>query len=172
MRPYSSPLRTHTIDVFFKIRKFGGWAVNCTLQYYQLYFKDEEIQLFIRSVMSDSLRAHGLPHTRLLCPSLSSGVCSNASLLSWCHPPILSSVVPFSSCLQSFPASGSFPVNQLFTSGGQRIGASASASFLQMNIQDWFPLGLTGWISLQSKGFSRVLQHHSSILQWAAFIMV
>ena len=82
---------------------------------------------------------------------------SNSSPLSWwCHPTSSSSVVPFSSCLQSFPASGSFPVSQFFTSGGQSTGASASASVLPMNIQGWFPLGLTGWISLQSKGLSRV----------------
>ena len=89
--------------------------------------------------------------------STSPGVCSNACPLSqWCHPTILSSVVPFFSHLQSFPASGSFPVSQLFTSGGQSVGVSASASVLPMNIQDWFPLGWTGWISLLSKGLSRV----------------
>ena len=107
--------------------------------------------------MSDSLRPHGLQHARLLCPSLSPGACSNSCPLSqWCHPTILSSVPLFSSCIQSFPASGSFPVNQLFTSGGQSIRASASASVLQMNIQDWSPWGWAGWISLQSKGLSRV----------------
>ena len=85
---------------------------------------------------------------------------SNSCPLSrWCHPTSSSSVVPFSSCPQSFPASGSFPVSQFFTSGGQRIGASASASVLPMNIQDWSPLGWTGWISLQSKGLSRVLSN-------------
>ena len=94
--------------------------------------------------MSDSLRPHGLQHIRLLCPSLSPGVCSNSCPSSWwCHPAISSSVVPFS-CLQSFPASGSSPVSQFFTSGGQSIGASCSASILLMNIQDWFPLWLTG----------------------------
>ena len=95
----------------------------------------------------------GLQHARLSCPSLSPRVCSNSCPLSWwCHPTILSSVSPFSSCLQSFPASGSFPMSQFFVSGGQSIGASSSASVLPMNIQDWFPLGLTGLISLQSKG--------------------
>ena len=99
----------------------------------------------------------GLLHARLLCPSQSPGVFSNSSSLSWwCHPTISSSVIPFSSCLQSFPASGSFPVNWLFASGGQSIGASASASVLAMNIQDWFPLGWTGLISLQSKELSGV----------------
>ena len=109
------------------------------------------------SVMSDSLPSHGLQHTRPPCPSLTPGVYSNSCPSSrWCHPTISSSIVPFSSCLQSFPASGSFPVNQFFVSGGQSVGASDSASVLPMNIQDWFPLGWTGWISLQSKGLSRV----------------
>ena len=112
---------------------------------------------FSLSVMSDSLQPHGLQHTRLSCPSLSPEACSNSCPLSWwCHPSILSSVIPFSSHLQSFPASWSFPMSQLFESGGQNIGVSASASVLPMNIQDWFPLGWTGWISLQSKGLSRV----------------
>ena len=93
---------------------------------------------------------------RLLCPSPTPGAFSSSYQLSqWCHLTISSSAVPFSSCLQSFPASGSFPMSQFFTSGGQSIGASASASVLPMNIQDWFPLGLTGWISLQSKGLSK-----------------
>jgi len=100
-------------------------------------------------------RPHGLP-----CPSLSPWVCSNScSLSQWCHPTISSSVVPFSFCLQSFPASESFPMSQLFASGGQSIGSSASASVLPMTIQGWFPLGQTGWISLQSKGFSRVFSN-------------
>ena len=100
---------------------------------------------------------------RLPCPSPTPRACSNSCPSSqWCHPTISSSVIPFSSCLQSFPASGSFPMSRLFASGGQSIGVSASASVLPMNIQDWFPLGLTGWISLQSKGLSRVFQHHSS----------
>ena len=115
---------------------------------------------FTRSVMSNSLWPHGLQHTRLLCPSPTSRSCSNSCLSSqWCHPITSSSVVPFSSCLQSFPASGSFPMSQFFPSGGQSIGASASASVLPMNIHDWFPLGLTGWISLQSKGLSRVFSN-------------
>ena len=112
--------------------------------------------LFSRSVMSESLQPHGLQHAWLHCPSPSPGACSNSCPLSWwCHPTISSSVIPFS-CLQSFPASGSFPVSWFFASGGQSIGPSASASVLPMNIHDWFPLGLTGLISLQSKGFSRV----------------
>ena len=112
---------------------------------------------FSISVMSNSLWRHGLQHARPPCPSSSSGVYSNSCPLSrWCHPTISSSVVPFFSHLQSFPASRSFPVSQFFTSGGQSFGVSASASVLPMNIQDWSPLGWTGWISLQSKGLSRV----------------
>ena len=106
---------------------------------------------FSHSVMSNSLRSHGLQHARLPSPSSTPGAYSNSFPLSWwCQPTILSSVIPFSSCLQSFPASGSFPISQFFASGGQSIGFSASASVLPMNIQDWFPLGLTGLISLQS----------------------
>ena len=109
--------------------------------------------------VSNSLWPHGLQHTRLPC-SPSPGVCSNSCPLSqWCQTTISSSVVPFSSCLQSFPVSGSFLKSQLFTSGGQSIGASASASVLQMNVQGWFPLGWTGLISLLSKGLSRVFSN-------------
>ena len=112
---------------------------------------------FSRSVVSDSLWPHGPQHARPPCPSPTPGVYSNSCpSRQWCHPTISSSVVPFSSCLQSFPASGSFQMSQLFASGGQSIGISASTSVLPMNIQDWFPLGWTGWISLQSKGLSRV----------------
>ena len=115
---------------------------------------------FSRSVLSDSLRLHGRQHTRLPCPSPTPRACSNSCPLSqWCHPTILSSCVPFSSRLQSFPASGSFPRSQFFASGGQSIGASASASVLLMNVPDWFSLGLTGWISLQSKELSRVFSN-------------
>ena len=110
---------------------------------------------FSRSVMSDSLRVYGLQHARPSCPSSTPGACLNSCPLSWwCHPTISSSVIPFSSCLQSFPASGSFLKSQFFASGGQSIGASASASVLPMNIQDWFPLGLTGLIFLLSRVFS------------------
>ena len=118
---------------------------------------------------------HGLQHSRPPCPSPTPGAYSNSCPLHrWCHPTISSSVVPFS-WLQTFSASGSFQMSQFFTSGGQSIGVSALTSVLPMNIQDWFPLGWTGWISLQSKGLSRVLQHHSSkasILQCSAFFMV
>ena len=109
--------------------------------------------LFSCEVVSDSLRPHGLQHARLPCPPLSRGVCSNSSPSSqWCHPTISSSVALFSSCPQSFPASESFPVGRLFASGGQSIRASASASVLQVTVQGWFPLGLTGWISLRPRG--------------------
>ena len=112
------------------------------------------------SVMSHSLRPHGVQHARLPCPSPTPRACSNSCPSSWwCHPTISSSVVPFSSCPQSFPASGSFPMSQFFAWGSQSIGVSASTSILPMNIQDWFPLGLTGWISLQSKGLSRVFSN-------------
>ena len=110
--------------------------------------------------MSSSLWSHGLQYTRLTCLSPTPGVYSNSCPLSrWCHPTISSSVVPFSSHLQSFPASGSFQMSQFFTSGGQSIGVSALASVLPVNIQDWFALGWTGWISLQSKGLSRVFSN-------------
>ena len=110
------------------------------------------------SVMSDFFWPHGLWHTRLPYPLPSPRVCSNPCPLSWwCHPTIPSSVIPFSSCLKSFPASESFLMSRLFASGGQSIGASVSAFVLPMNIQDWFPLGWTGLISLQSKGLSRFL---------------
>ena len=114
---------------------------------------------FTRLVMS-RLWPHGQQHARLPCPSPTPWACSNSCPLSrWSHPTISSSVIPFTSCLQSFPASGSFSMSQLFPSGGQSIGASASASVLPMNIQDWFPFGWTGWISLQSKGLSRVFSN-------------
>ena len=113
-----------------------------------------------RQVVSDALRPHGPQHSTPPCPSPSPGVCLNSHPSSrWCHPAISSSVIRFSSCLQSFPASGTFQVSQLFTSGGQRIGVSASTSVLPMNNQDWLPLGWTGWISLQSKGLSRVFSN-------------
>ena len=127
-----------------------------------LYFTLDSVHpffllLFGHYVVSDSLWPHELRHTRLPCPSLSPGVCSNSCPLSQrCHPTISSSVIPFSSCLQSFPASESFPVSGFFASGGQSIGASALAPVPPMNIYGWFPLGLTGLICLQSKGPARV----------------
>ena len=125
------------------------------------------------SVVSDSLQPHGPQHARLPCPSQTPGVHPNSCPLSqWCHPSISSSVVPFSSCPQSFPASGSFQMSWLFASGSQSIGVSASTSVLPVNIQDWFSLDLTGWISGLLRIFS---QHHSSkasILQHSAFFIV
>jgi len=134
--------------------------------------------------MSDSLQPHGLQHTRLPCPSPTPRACSNSCLLSqWCHPTISSSALLFSSCLQSFPTSGSFPMSQLCSSGGQRIGTLASASVLPVNIQDWFPLGKgKGKGSKQRfdllcilRTLKSLLQHHSSkpsIIQHIAFFMV
>ena len=125
----------------------------------ELTFVRHSVQ-FSRSVVSDSLRPGGLQHARPLCPSPTPGVYSNSCPFSrWCHPTISSSVIPFSFCLQSFPASGSFQMSQLFASGGQSIGVSASTSVLPMNIQDWFSLGWTGWVSLQSKGLLRVFSN-------------
>ena len=112
------------------------------------------------SVVSDSLWPHGLQHARLPFPSPTPRACSNSCPSSrWCHPTVSSSVIPFSSCLQFFPASGSFPASQFFASSGQSVGVSASTSVLPMNTQDWAPLGWTGWISLQSKGLSRVFSN-------------
>ena len=115
---------------------------------------------FSRSVVSNSFRPHESQHTRPPCPSPSPGVHSNSCpSRRWCHPANSSSVIPFSCCPQSLPASGSFPMSQLFTWDGQSIGISASASVLPMNTQDWSPLKWTGWISLQAKGLSRVLSN-------------
>ena len=127
----------------------------CNIQniYFLKLLQHSSIQ-FSCSVLSNSLQPHGLQHARLCCPSPTPGSCSNS-----CHPTMSSSVVSFSSHLQSFPASESFLMSQFFTSGDQSIGASASASVLQMTIQGWFPLGLTGWISLQSKGHSGVFSN-------------
>ena len=147
------------------------------LQTYVLYENSSFLKLFpvqfSHSVMSNSLRPYGLQHAGLPCPSATPGARSNSNVMplsQWCHPTIPSSVVPFSSCLQSFSASGSFPISQFFASGGQSIGAWASV--LPMNIPGWFPLGLTGWISLQPKGLSRDSQGtspycvHSHLVPW------
>ena len=126
----------------------------------QSFFSLSYLSQFCCSVMSDSLRPHELQHARPPCPSPAPGVHSNSRPSSrWCHPAISSSVIPFSSCPQSLPASGSFPVSQLFAWGGQSSGDSASTSFLPMNTQDWSPWGWIGWISLQSKGLSRVFSN-------------
>ena len=126
--------------------------------------------------MSNSLWPRGLQHSRLPCPSPTPEAYSHSCPSSWwCHPNIPSFVIPFFSCLQSFPASGYFPMSQFFTSGGQSIGVSASVWFFPMTIQDWFPLGLIGWISSQSKGLSRVLCNTSlkaSVLWQSVFFTV
>ena len=124
-----------------------------------IFFSGRSVQ-FSHLVVSDSLRPHELQHVRPPCPSPTPGVHPNPCPLSqWCHPTISSPVIPFSSCPQSFPASGSLRMSQLFPSGGQSIGVSASTSVLPMTTQDWSPLGWTGWISLQSKGLSRVFSN-------------
>ena len=138
--------------------------ILCTLH---MVFTKQRFSSVQFSLSVDSLRPHESQHARPPCPSQTPRVYSNSCPSSWwCHPAISSSVVPFSSCPQSLPTSGSFPVSQLFTWGGQSIGVPASASVLPMNTQDWSPLGWTGWISLQSKGLSRafsnttVQKHH------------
>ena len=146
IRVFSSELAVH-------IRWPKYWSFSFSLLYglSPLYMTISLVQ-FSHSVMSDYLQPHGLQHARLPCPSPTPGAYSNSCPLSWwCHPTISFSVIPFSSCLQSFPASGAFQMSQFFASGGQSIGVSASASVLPMNIQDWVPLGWTSYISLQSK---------------------
>ena len=134
---------------FYRLRKYSIVYV------YHIFFQFSSVH-FRHSVMSNSLQPCGMQHASLPHPSPTIGACSNSRPLSWwCHPTILSSVIPFSSHLQSFPASGSFPMDQ-FSSGSQSIGISASASILPVNSQDWLPLGWTGWISLQSMGLSRI----------------
>ena len=140
---------------------FVNWQADSKIHMELQENQDSQNNLqFSRSVVSDSLPPHESQHARPPCPSPTPGVHPNSCPLSqWCHPAILSSVVPFSSCPQSLPASGSFPTSQLVASGCWSIGVSASASVLPMNTQDWSPLGWTGWISLQSKGFSRVFSN-------------
>ena len=134
-------------------------------------FSFQSLLLFSRSVICDSLRSQRPQHTRLPCPSSNPEACSNLCPLGWwCHLTISSSAIPFTSCHLSFPASGSFPMSQLFASGGQSIGASASASVLPMNIQDCFPLGLPGLVSLQSKVLSRIF--FNTIVQKHQFFSV
>ena len=132
---------------------------DCTQQNCSSHLPISSVQ-FCRSVVSDSLRPHELQHARPPCPSQTPGVHPNSCPLSWwCQPTISSSVIPFSSCLQSFPASGSFQMSQLFASGGQSIGVAASASVLSLKFQEWFPFGWTGLISFWSKGLSRVFSN-------------
>ena len=143
-----------TRDLFKKIKDTNGTFHASSVQ-------------FSCSVVSNSLWPHEPQHGRPPCPSPSPAAYPNSCPLSqWCHPTISSSVVLFSSCPQSFPASGSFPMSQLFVSGGQSIGVSASTSILPMNTQDWSPLGWTGWISLQSKGLSRVFTNTTVQKHW------
>ena len=156
-----------SIHIWWTFRLFP-WLSHC-----KQCFSEHSVQ-FSHSVVSDSLWPHGLQHARLPCPSPPPEAYSNSRPSSqWYHPTISSSVIPFSSCLQSFPASGSFPMSQFFASGGQSIGVSASAWVLPVNIQDCFPLGLSGWLSLLSKGLSRVssnttIQKH----HWGACIFL
>ena len=132
----------------------------CQVSSYEVSLMPFSSVQFSRSVVSNSLQPHGLQHARPPCPSPTPRVHPNSCPLSqWCHPTISSSVIPFSACPQSFPASGSFQMGQLFVSGSRSIGVSASASVLPMNTQDWFPLGWTGWISFQSRGLSRVFSN-------------
>ena len=152
---------------------FTHWQVSNILQNKSyLIFQFSSVQ-FSRSVVSDCLQPHDLQHARPPCPSPTPRVHSNSCPLSqWCHPAISFSVVPFSSCPQSLPTSESFPMSQLFSWGGQSTGVSALVSVLPMNIQGWSPVDWIGWISLQSKGLSRVFsnttvqKHHSSVLSF------
>ena len=148
---WSGLLFSSPVDCFCNLnecQKYNiEWEKPCSVQ-------------FSHSFMSDTLQPHGLQHARFPCPSPAPGAYSNSCLSNqWCHPTISSSVIPFSSCPQSFPASGSFPMSQFFTSGGQNIGVSASTSVLPMTIQDSFPLEWIGWIFLLSKGLSRVFSN-------------
>ena len=146
--------------VFFKAsqgRSLGHWF---EILYIYIYIRFISSVQFSHSVVSDPLKPHGLQHTRPPCPwPTPRGYSNSCTSRWWCHPTISSSVIPFSSHFQCFPASGSFQMSQLFTSGGQSIEVSALASVLPMNIKDWFPLGCSGWISLQSKGLSRVFSN-------------
>ena len=142
-----SPATLHTAASISTLKLWWKWSNSSSVQ-------------FSRSVVSYSLWPQGLQHPRPPWPSPTLGIYPNSCPSSqWCHPTVSASVVPFSFCLQSFPASGSFPMSQFFESCGQSIVVSASASVLPMNLQDWFPLVCTGWISLQSKGFSRVFSN-------------
>ena len=163
------PVIVETISLFVQSIALAMWLTANTMATHLLIHPIQGKALalirfhsvqFSRSVGSDSLRPHELQHARTPCPSPTPGVYSNPCPSSqWCHPTISSSVIPFSSCPQSFPASGSFQMSRLFASGGQSIGVSASTLVLPMNIHDCSPLGCTGWTSLQSKGLSRVFSN-------------
>ena len=157
---YFNLVSCHLLNSFLILVIVSYISLDCLCKQTVKNLLKKSANQFSCSVVSDFLWPHGMQHTRPPFPSPTPGVYSNSCPLSrWCYPTISTSVIPFSSCLQSFPAYGSFPMSQLFASGGQNIGASASASILPMNIQDWFPLGWTGWISLQSKGPSRVFSN-------------
>ena len=152
-------INSRAIWILRYCRMFLGCHVQLVQALHSFVSTSGSVQ-FSRSVVSDSLRPHESQHARPPCPSPAPRVYSNSCPLSqWCHPAISSSVIPFSSCPQSLPASGSFPMSQLFAWGGQSSGVSASTSVLPINTQDWSPLGWTGWISLQSKGLSRVFSN-------------
>ena len=157
------PLKSPSIIMLLSVSLFMTINIFLIYKVFALYIEASMLGAsvqFSHSVMSNSLQPHELQHITLPCPSPTPRVYSNSYPLSrWCHPTISSSVVPFFSHVQSFPASKSFQMSQFFTSGGQSIGVSASASVLAMSIQDLFPLGWTGWISLQSKGLSRVFSN-------------
>ena len=157
LTPHSSSALSIPKDSIFTFLVFSAFVyfLLCFLELLQF----SSVQ-FSRSVMSDSLWHHESQHTSPLCPSQTPGVYSNSCPLSrWCHPAISSFVIPFSSCPQPLPASRSFPMSYFFASGGQSTGALVSASVLPINIQGWFPLGWSGWISLQSKGLLRVFSN-------------
>ena len=150
----------HSFHLVFPPKFISDSPSLCVISYLHITSTWGQFSSVSHSIVSNSLRPRGLQLARLPCPSPTPGAYSNSCPSSWwCHPTISSSVVPFSSCPQSFPAPGSFPRSWFFASGGQGIGVSASASVLPMNIQDWFPLGMTGWISLQFRGLSRVFSN-------------
>ena len=158
--PYMTTGKTIALIIWTSVGKLICLVFNMLSRFVIGFLPRSSSVQFSHSVMSDSLWPHESQHARLPCLSLYTRVCSNSCPLSWwCHSTILSSVNPFSYCPQSFPASGSFLMSQFFTSGGWSIGASASMSVLLMNIQDWFPLRLTGLISLQSKRLWRVFSY-------------
>ena len=178
MTSYSSTLKAHMACILISMKR--AHSVWESLSFQRLLPVEDVTReglspiwfstvQFSRSVVSNSLRPHGLQHAKPPCPSPTPGVYSNSCPLSqWCHLTMASSVIPFSSCLQSFPASKSLPVIQFFAWGGQSIGASASTSALPMNIQDWFPLGFTDFIHLLSKRLSKVF--HCTTVQKYQFL--
>ena len=158
--PVQKPVKLFKATLSVIAKNWKHWNVHKKRSRQTVVHPYNRILQFSRSIVSASLRPHELQHTRPPCPSPTPGLHPNPRPLSqWCHPTISSSVIPFSSCSQSFPASGSFQMSQLFPSGGQSVGVSASTSVLPMNTQDWSPLGWTGRISLQSKELSSVFSN-------------